>query len=85
MRAFLLYTIADFGTKETKKFREVIGKIKELEQENKKAKIDKVRAVQLINELQPFSTSIANKEQGDFPVVSTIFYGQIDRLIETAK
>jgi hypothetical protein len=80
-----LYTITDFGTKETKKFQEITEKTKELKQENEKEKIDKDKITRLINELQPFSTSISNKEHGDFPVVSKIFYRQINSLIKNAE
>lgn len=85
MRQFLLYTITDFGAKETKKFQEVTEKTKELKQENEKEKIDKDKITRLINELQPFSTSISNKEHGDFPVVSKIFYRQINSLIKNSE
>jgi hypothetical protein len=77
MHQFLLYTITDFGAKETEKFQEITRKIEELRQEtfpeNNSGAINKNRVSQLISELQVFASSTSNSNHGNFPVVSTIF------------
>jgi len=89
MERVLMTLITTFNSQETEKFREIERKIKGLRQEtfpeSNKGKIDKNKVLQLINELQPFATSISNKEHGEFPVVSSVFYNQIESAIRTAK